>query len=228
MAVDRRSVITGSLAAGLAAAVGSQAASAQSLPNGTPIRCIALEEHCLPPAVYEVWGAVGGGGVQKTWRGGGIKERPRGPEFTQDTLGRLRDFEGQRLEDMDRAGIEMALLSLVVDGPQGQPDPKAAKDMMVRGNDAMAEQVSKHPDRFAAFGCLSMHGGDETNREFERMINTLGFRGVLLNNWQKVGDGDAILTYDDPRFDEFWATAAKLEAREGTSGIEEKAGRPKG
>jgi 2,3-dihydroxybenzoate decarboxylase len=38
-------------------------------------------------------------------------------------------------------------------------------------------------------------------------------RGVLLNNIQIAGaNRDTVMFYDEPRFDEFWATAEKLDA----------------
>lgn len=196
----RRALLAGGLAAGLTAAARSQAASTTpSRSNNAPVRTIGLEEHCLPNELFDDWDAPPRLGA--------------GPGSMADVGRRLQDFDGQRLEDMDRAGIEMALLSLTVAGPQGQPDPKRAQDIARRGNDAMAQEISKHPDRFAGLGCLSMHDVDAACREFERVVKTLGFRGVLLNNWQRAGaHGDIALTYDDARYDPFWDMAQRLEA----------------
>jgi 2,3-dihydroxybenzoate decarboxylase len=219
MNVDRRRLLQSGLAAGLTTAVASEVEGASSAPiqsNNRRIRTIALEEHCIPKEVYEAWtnielapkDNVSRAAPRPTFRagatqGGGIS----------DVEQRLQDFEGQRLEDMDRAGIEMAVLSHNVWGPQAQPDPRLAHDMMIRGNDALAKEISKHPDRFAGFGCLSMHEVDAACREFERVISHLGFVGVMLNNWQRTGtNGDGALYYDDKRYDEFWDTAQRLEA----------------
>lgn len=211
MSWNRRNVLAGGLAAGLTAAVADRTASAATPTNSGAnprVRAIGLEEHGLPPEVFQAW---------RNLNLPTANTRPNAPPSRFETERRaeldrrLQDFDDQRIEDMDRAGIEMVVLSLTVPGPQGQPDPTRAHDMMVRGNDALAQRVSKRPDRYAGFGCLSMHDVDAACREFERVVKN-GFRGVLLNNWQRVGNGESFLTYDDRRFDEFWATAQKLEA----------------
>jgi len=58
-----------------------------------------------------------------------------------------------------------------------------------------------------------MHDVDAACRELERVIKNLGFRGVLLDNWQRAGaNGDIALTSDDARYDPFWDMAQRLEA----------------
>lgn len=158
------------------------------------IGLIALEEHCLPEEVRADWLRHYSGGSH--------------PELLQ-----LADIHDQRLSDMDRFGVEMMVLSLTVDGPQGEPDVAVAQNMAKRGNDALAKAISRRPDRFAGFGCLAMHDVDEACREFERVVRDLGMRGVLLNNVQRTGtDPDSVLFYDLPQYDAFWETAQRLDA----------------
>lgn len=157
------------------------------------VRTIPIEEACLPAEVFSEW------------------ERLLGFHLSNEWKERLSDFGSRRLEEMDRCGIEMSVLSLTVPGPQGERDPATADSMARRGNDALAKAISARPDRYAGFGCLSMHDVDAACREFERAVKELGMRGVLLNNFQLTGDRDRPLFYDQRRFDPFWDTAQRLD-----------------
>lgn len=199
-AISRRAAW--SLGTGVSAAVlfgrtsGGGAAKAQPDPSmNRKVRTIALEEACLPSEVRSLWEAAGGNYT-----------------LVPGWLAGLTDFGSRRLEQMDRCGIEMMVLSLTIPGPQGQRDRVKAEDMARRGNDALAKAISAHPARYAGLACLSMHDVDTACREFERAVTTLGMRGVLLNNFQLVGDDRGALFYDQPEFDAFWDTAQRLDA----------------
>jgi hypothetical protein len=45
-------------------------------------------------------------------------------------------------------------------------------------NEALAEAIAPHRDRFAAFAWVNPHRGDEAAAELERMVRVHGFRGV--------------------------------------------------
>lgn len=160
-----------------------------------PIRTIAVEETCLPVEVWEVWERENREGFPEIWRQ------------------TLPDFEGTRLDEMDSCGIELAVLSVTVPGPQFVADRELAEAMARDANDALAAVVARRPDRFAALGALSMHDVDQACAEFERAVRSLGMRGVLLNNFQIAGaDRSEAVYYDDRRFDPFWDLAQQLEA----------------
>ena len=59
----------------------------------------------------------------------------------------------RKLQDMDRAGIDMALISTNIPGPC-----MLAPDLAIKGaqaiNDAIAEMIQQHPDRFAGLASL--------------------------------------------------------------------------
>jgi predicted TIM-barrel fold metal-dependent hydrolase len=60
--------------------------------------------------------------------------------------------------------------------------PDLAVDLARLFNDAMAEVVEKHRDRFAAaVACLPLNNIDGTLEEIDRTITQLGFKGILLN-----------------------------------------------
>src|SRR5579864_6187641 len=57
----------------------------------------------------------------------------------------------QRLEEMDRWGVQTMVLSTSMPGVQGICDRTEAVDTARRLNDELAEFVRHQPDRFAAF-----------------------------------------------------------------------------
>lgn len=192
MDFSRRSVVGMGGALGLASTLSGTAGAAAPFGKGN-VRTIPMEEACLPEELLAEW-TESGGFYTPEWRAG------------------LIDFSNRKIEQMDRFGIEMMILSLTVPGPQGQIDPARADAMARRGNDALAKAVATYPTRFAGLGCLSMHNVDEACREFERAVKTLGLRGVLLNNFQLVADDRGALFYDQPEYDAFWETAQRLDA----------------
>jgi predicted TIM-barrel fold metal-dependent hydrolase len=63
----------------------------------------------------------------------------------------------------------------VLAGPDGSP--AVARE----ANDGLAELVSRHPDRFIAFGAsLPLNNVDGSLREMERAIDQLGAKGVMI------------------------------------------------
>ena len=65
------------------------------------IRKIALEEHFMAPDFVDYWSTTFGN---------------ISPELSDKALGALSDFGGRRLDDMDRNGIEFAVLGLAGPG----------------------------------------------------------------------------------------------------------------
>jgi aminocarboxymuconate-semialdehyde decarboxylase len=86
---------------------------------------------------------------------------------------------GKRLEDMDRVGIDVEVVSLstpnvfFTDAPH---QPEIAR--MV--NDAYAELIAQHPARFKGFASIPMDDPDAALNELQRAINELKLNGVIL------------------------------------------------
>lgn len=118
----------------------------------------------------------------------------------------LKDFGQRRLDAMDAAGVELAVLSLSGPGVQIEPDTDKAVTLACRCNDALAEQVSRRPDRYAGFAHLALQAPEAASNELRRCMTQLGFSGALIN-----GQTNGIYL-DDPRYEDFWATAAELKA----------------
>jgi 6-methylsalicylate decarboxylase len=85
-----------------------------------------------------------------------------------------------RLRLMDRAGIEMQVLSASPQLPYGEDVEKAAKVARFV-NDQYGELVERHRDRFRAFAALPMPHVEESQVEMGRALDELGMAGVVMN-----------------------------------------------
>ncbi len=153
----------------------------------------------------------------------GLEEHFAIPETLQDSAGfvpsdywaalrgRLLDIQDDRLFQMDEHGMEMMILSLNAPAVQAVPEPAAARDLAVRANDFLADQVARRSDRFQAFAALPMQDPDMATRELQRCITQLGFKGALVNGFSQVGTADNVVYYDAPRYEPFWAEVERLQ-----------------
>jgi aminocarboxymuconate-semialdehyde decarboxylase len=73
-------------------------------------------------------------------------------------------------------------------------------------NDAMANIVKAHPDRFVGLGGLPLQDIALAVAELERIVQRLGFRGV------EIGTNVAGRNLDDPALEPFWQAAESLGA----------------
>jgi len=135
--------------------------------------------------------------------------------FTPDVWPAMRhslvDIHGQRLEEMDRNGIELMFLSLNSPGTQAIYQRLRSIDLARRGNDYLAEHVSRNPKRFQGFAALPMQDPGAAAEELTRCVETLGFRGALVNGFSQVDQEDSAVYYDLPRYGPFWETAENLD-----------------
>jgi predicted TIM-barrel fold metal-dependent hydrolase len=83
-----------------------------------------------------------------------------------------------KIEDMDKAGIQWAALSINDPGPELFGKDSTA--MAVLLNDFIADTVRRHKDRFFGLATLPFHSTDAMLREFERATGKLGMKGILL------------------------------------------------
>ena len=124
-------------------------------------------------------------------------------DVQQFQLQEERYLPTRKLQDMDRAGIDMALISTNIPGPC-----MLAPDLAIKGaqaiNDAIAEMMQQHPDRFAGLASLPWQAVDASIDEMERVQN-LGFCGVML--YSHIG-GRSV---DDPIFDPIYKHAQAME-----------------
>lgn len=128
---------------------------------------IAIEEHISTGEAMPNMPAPGGGGK------------------SPDNIDNLES----RLKEMDAAGIDMQVLSVVFHG-----DDMSAADavaMIKRSNDRVAGLVKQNPQRFAGFATIAHHDPAAAADEMERGVTQLGlvggfiyssFRGEYLDN----------------------------------------------
>jgi predicted TIM-barrel fold metal-dependent hydrolase len=92
---------------------------------------------------------------------------------------RLRSFGGDRIEDMDAAGVDICVLSH--GAPSGQKLPAdIAAALIRRVNDRLAAAVAANPTRFAAFAALPTAVPEAAADELERCVG-MGFKGAMVH-----------------------------------------------
>ena len=114
---------------------------------------------------------------------------------------RLRAFGGDRIADMDAAGIDISVLSH--GAPSGQKLPAdIAGPLIARVNDRLADVVAAHPQRFAAFAALPTAVPEAAADELERCV-ARGFKGAMIHGLTNGEFLDA---------QKFWPIFARAEA----------------
>jgi len=155
---------------------------------------IAFEEHmAIPETLADSKGFAG--------------ESGRWDEFAKDIL----DLDERRLAAMDRAGIEIALLSLNAPAVQAILDADTAIEVARKANDTMATAVARHPDRYAALAALPMQDPKAAGEELQRCVREFGFRGALVNGFTQRDVADSALYYDIPEYRDFWQVVSDLD-----------------
>jgi 2,3-dihydroxybenzoate decarboxylase len=151
---------------------------------------IALEEHYLSPDLVQgfkdVFSYLGADAVDQ-----GVKL--------------MTDFDDQRLQTMDAAGVEFAVLSMPDPGVQRDTDTARAISMAKYTNDFLATQIQKRPDRYGGFAHLPMQDPSAAADELERCVRDLGFPGALI-------DGHTLGHYlDEEMYYPFWERVVDLD-----------------
>lgn len=154
------------------------------------MRRIALEEHFTTPALS-----------QYAHR----SNAERVPASLEGLEERLLEFDGLRLEAMDKAGIELAVLSVTTPGVQAEPDARSAVERARDTNDFLARQIQRHPTRYAGFAHLPLQDVDAAVRELSRCVHELGFEGAMVHGHSQ---GHYL---DEPSFYPLWECVQDLE-----------------
>ena len=85
----------------------------------------------------------------------------------------------QRIEDMDRVGIDVEVVSLSTPNVFFT-DAKHQPAVATMINDSYADLIARHPKRFKGFASIPMDAPDEALKELHRAIDTLKLNGVIL------------------------------------------------
>lgn len=153
------------------------------------MRKIALEEHFTTPALA-----------------GRYVARPtQSDALFSEVERRLADFDELRLETMERAGIDVMVLSVTTPGVQAEPDTSEAIRLARDANDVLAREVQRRPHQYAGFAHLPMQDAQAAAAELERSVIDLGFKGALING-QTNGH-----YLDEDQYVPFWERVQELD-----------------
>jgi predicted TIM-barrel fold metal-dependent hydrolase len=94
-------------------------------------------------------------------------------------LFRLLTAPDERLKLMDRLGIDIHVLSLILPGCD-HVDPSLGIQLARVANDEIAALVDRHPDRFVGLASLPFKDAKLAVPELERAVKKLGLRGIML------------------------------------------------
>ena len=153
-------------------------------------RKIALEEHFLVEGFANMGRTEGSGSAAA---------------FRRQAAERLPEIDALRLDAMDKAGIDVAVLSLFQPGIQGERDTATAIRKAKTVNDTLAERIARHSARFRGFAAVPMQDPREAAHELERAVKQLGFKGALINGHTQG------VYLDDARCLPFWERVAALD-----------------
>ena len=110
----------------------------------------------------------------------------------------------QRLEDMDRVGIDVEVVSLSTPNVFFT-DAQHQREIARMVNDSYAELIAKHPKRFKGFASIPMDNPDAALEELHRALDELNLNGVILLS----NIGGKPLT--SPEYRPFFAEANRLK-----------------
>jgi predicted TIM-barrel fold metal-dependent hydrolase len=151
------------------------------------MRKIALEEHFYTEAFLEylrsrkepprreVLEDANHNRIERAWDSFYYRDRPL------SSSSKLLEMDQERISDMDRAGIDIQVLSLSNPGVElfGIRD---GERMAKETNDELARVIQKYPKRFVGFAALSPGDPRGAAAELERAVKELGFKGANINS----------------------------------------------
>ncbi|MCZ8292105.1 MAG: amidohydrolase family protein [Hylemonella sp.] len=126
-------------------------------------------------------------------------------ERAQHIMRGLLDLDQLRLQHMDAAGVDMAVLALT--SPAAQVMDKATAVSFVQtANDQLAEAVRRHPTRLAGMIAIAPQDPAAAAKEIERGVHKLGMHSVIINSHTQ---GEYL---SDPKFWDIFAAAEANDA----------------
>ena len=120
----------------------------------------------------------------------------------------------RRLEECDRAGVSVQVLSTVPVMFSYWAKPADGLDLSRRLNDHIAEVVRAHPVRFAGLGTIPLQDPGLAAGELERCMRELGLRGVEIGTHVDANPHvpNELRNLDDRSLDPVWQAAEEWGA----------------
>ena len=159
------------------------------------MRFIAIEEHFATAPILEGPGLPGSNQSKSSGN-------PEAVARVAKIRNMICDISEGRIADMDSAGIDMQVLSLVTPGVE-QLEASEAVRLARDTNDRLAKAVRRHPDRLAGLATLPTPAPEIAAQELERAVREYGFKGAVIN-------GHSRGRYLDDNF--FWPILERAEA----------------
>jgi predicted TIM-barrel fold metal-dependent hydrolase len=193
----RRDFLTGAVASGIAFCscglldrAQAQSPARRHLPvmvDGKRVKTIDIHSHCL---FHEAAALMGDDAASLTPAINGAQEA-------------YIEID-KRLKAMDAMAVDMEVLSI---NPFWYDKPRDLAEQIVRiQNEKLAELCAAKPDRFAAFGSLTLQAPDLAVQQLETAMKKQGLRGAAIGD--RVGPDE----FSNPKFHPVWAKAEELGA----------------
>ena len=129
-------------------------------------------------------------------------ERSSGP---LETMPGLVDVGG-RLRFMDEAGVDVQVVSVTPGNFCYEAPPEAGAVIAAVQNDAIADMVGDHPERFVGCATVPLQDPGAAVEELNRCVRDLGFTSV------EIGSNVAGRNLDSPELVPFYSEAERLGA----------------
>ena len=121
----------------------------------------------------------------------------------EEMVRQLTDLD-YRIEDMDRHGVDMHVLSITAPGAQAF-DAELGGEIARIANDTLAAEIARRSDRFAGLATIAPQDPAAAAREAERAVGKLGLGGIIINSHTH---GEWL---DDPKFWPIFEAAVALD-----------------
>ena len=170
-------------------------------PGPAPYKRISTEEAWAPAEMIEIYRKIlDHADADPGFRGlmGFYMSSPS--ERARHIMRCLTDLDQVRLQHMDEAGIDMAVIAITAPGVQVM-DKATAVSFARQANDQLAEAVRRHPTRFAGMIAVAPQDPAAAAKEIERGVTQLGMHGVIINSHT---NGEYL---SDPKFWDIFAAA---------------------